>query len=151
MTPLTKPAAPTDTLPSPGETSHSGDTTAALPAAAPPAVAHSFGPPAAPGELGRLGHYRVLRVLGRGGMGAIYLAADEKLGREVALKVMLPEAAAVPTARERFLREARAAACVEHDNVVAIFHVGEESGVPYIVMPLLRGETLADRLKHVAG
>ncbi len=81
-------------------------------------------------------------------MGAIYLATDETLGREVALKVMLPAAAAVPVASERFLREARAAACVEHDHVVAIHHVGEESGAPFIVMPLLKGETLADRLKR---
>ncbi len=147
MTTLTTPQHATETAASLPETSLAGDTTAALPEAAPPADA-GFGPPAAPGELGRLGHYRVLRVLGRGGMGAIYLATDEKLGREVALKVMLPEAAAVPTARERFLREARAAAGIEHDNVVAIHHVGEESGVPFIVMPLLKGETLADRLER---
>ncbi len=148
MTTLVKPEHATETAARLPETSHSGDTTAALPESAPSPDAPTFGPPVAPGELGRLGHYRVLSVLGRGGMGAIYLATDETLGREVALKVMLPEAAAVPTARERFLREARAAAGIAHDNVVAIHHVGDESGVPYIVMPLLKGETLADRLKR---
>ena len=148
MTTLIKTEHAVETAASLPEVSDAGETTAALPPAAPPADAPTFGPPAAPGELGRLGHYRVLRLLGRGGMGAIYLATDETLGREVALKVMLPEAAAVPAARERFLREARAAAGIEHDHVVAIHHVGEESGVPFIVMPLLRGETLADRLKR---
>src|SRR5262245_26271786 len=69
-----------------------------------------FGPPQAPDEIGRLGGYRVLRLIDRGGMGAVFEADEEALGRRVALKVMLSELAARPDARARFLREARSAA-----------------------------------------
>lgn len=78
---------------------------------------------------GRLGHFRVLRVLGAGGMGVVLEAVDERLRRPVALKVMKPNLAARPEARERFLREARAVAALDHDNVIRIYHVGEEAGV----------------------
>ncbi len=91
--------------------------------------------------------YRILRELGRGGMGVVYEAEDERLGRRVAIKVMGPAAAAKPEARERFLREARSVASLTHDHIVTILHVGEEAGVPYIAMPLLHGESLDDRLK----
>src|SRR5262245_14091020 len=80
-------------------------------------------PALAPGEAddpGRLGKYRLRKELGRGGMGVVYLADDERLQRQVALKVML-EAAADTTARERFLREARAAARISSDHVVSVF------------------------------
>jgi serine/threonine protein kinase len=95
-----------------------------------------------------LGGYRIERVLGRGGMGTVFLAHDERLGRAVALKTMNPELAADPAAKGRFLREARAAAQVEHDNVIPIWQVGEEAGVPFIAMPLLQGESLAARLRQ---
>src|SRR5262249_3982403 len=68
--------------------------------------------------------------------------------RQVALKVILPAHAARSQARQRFLREARAVAAVEHLHVVPIFHVGEEQGLPYLVMPLLKGESLAQALKR---
>jgi hypothetical protein len=96
----------------------------------------------------RLGEYAVLRVLGQGGMGAVLLADDTKLGRQVAVKVMLPQFAADRGARERFLREARAAAAIQHDHVVPIHHVGDDGGVPYLVMPLLQGESLDARLER---
>jgi serine/threonine protein kinase len=99
-----------------------------------------------PDELGRLGPYRVLEVLGSGGMGVVYRAEDVQLHRPVALKVLLPSLAACPAARERFLHEARAAAAVEHDHVVPIWQVGKDCGVPFIAMPLLRGESLDQRL-----
>ena len=100
--------------------------------------------PPAPAQLGR---YRLVGLLGRGGMGAVYEAADALLGRRVALKVMLPEvAAADPRGRDRFLREAQAQARVEHDHVVPVFEVGEAGGVPFLTMPLLRGATLAAAL-----
>jgi WD40 repeat protein/serine/threonine protein kinase len=99
-------------------------------------------------EIGRLGSYRVLAVLGRGGMGAVLQAEDPQLRRRVALKVMLPSQAANPSARQRFLREAQAAATLEHDHIVAIYHVGEERGVPFLAMPLLKGESLDERLKR---
>jgi serine/threonine protein kinase len=104
-------------------------------------------PPQAPDEIGRLGPYRVLEVLGQGGMGVVFRAEDVRLGRSVALKAMLPAMAQWPEARERFLREARAAAALEHDNVVAIFAVDEDRGVPYIAMPLLKGLSLEGFLK----
>jgi serine/threonine protein kinase len=96
--------------------------------------------------MGRLGPYRVLQVLGQGGMGVVLLAEDPRLHRKVALKAMLPGLAADPHAKERFLREARAAAAVEHDHVIAIHQVDEDRGVPYIAMPLLKGQSLEDRL-----
>jgi predicted Ser/Thr protein kinase len=107
-----------------------------------------FGPPAGPGEVGTLGPYRVLKELGRGGMGAVYLALDTRLNRRLALKVMLPAFATHPPARERFLREARAAATVEHDNVVTVFEADERDGVPYIAMQYLQGTTLGDHLQR---
>ncbi len=103
-------------------------------------------PSRASGELGRLGNYRILNLLGRGGMGAVFLAEDVRLQRTVALKVMLPEFACRDDARQRFLREARSAAAIEHDNIVTIFQVDEDQGVPFIAMPLLKGQTLEDRL-----
>ena len=103
-------------------------------------------PPRTVGELGWLGPYRILRELGSGGMGIVYLAEDPHLQRQVAIKVMQADLAAHPIARERFLREARAAAALENDHVVTIHSVGEDAGVPYMVMQLLQGETLAARL-----
>ena len=105
-------------------------------------------PPQGPDEIGRLGPYRVLKVLGAGGMGVVFQAEDPALQRLVALKAMLPTLAASASARERFLREARAAAAVEHDHIVAIYQVGEDRGVPFLAMPLLKGEPLDDRLKR---
>jgi Leucine-rich repeat (LRR) protein len=109
--------------------------------------ARLLAPPQGPGEVGRLGPYRARRVLGAGGMGVVFLAEDVGLKRHVALKVMKPEAAAKPGARERFLREARAAAALEHENVVTIYQVGEEGGVPFIAMQWLKGQSLEERLK----
>jgi eukaryotic-like serine/threonine-protein kinase len=106
-------------------------------------------PAETPGELGRLGPYRILKVLGAGGMGVVCEAEDPVLKRRVALKTLQPIIAASPAARERFLREARAVAAVEDERIVAIHHVGEESGIPFFVMPLLRGQTLEDRLRAV--
>jgi serine/threonine protein kinase len=105
-------------------------------------------PPQAAGELGRLGPYRVLKVLGSGGMGVVYQAEDPQLRRAVALKALLPALAVNPVARQRFLHEARAAALVAHDHVVTIYEVGEDRGIPYLAMQLLRGETLEARLRR---
>lgn len=93
-----------------------------------------------------IGGHRVIRLLGSGGMGRVWLAHDDRLDRDVAIKVMLPGKAVDPAARERFLRESRAAARVDHPNVVTIHHVGEEDGQPYLVMPFLEGRTLAEDL-----
>jgi serine/threonine protein kinase len=98
-------------------------------------------------ELGRLEHYRILEELGHGGMGVVFRAEDTRLGRQVAVKVMRPEFARDKDARSRFLREARSAAAVEHDHIVAIYHVGEDRETPFFVMPLLRGQSLDKRLR----
>jgi hypothetical protein len=98
--------------------------------------------------MGRLGPYRVLKVLGGGGMGVVFQAQDPRLQRFVALKVMKPTLAASDAARERFLREARAAAAIEHQNIVTIYQVDEDRGVAYLAMQLLNGETLEDRLQR---
>src|SRR5262245_43129800 len=96
-------------------------------------------PPQSDDELGRLGGFRILKILGHGGMGVVFQGEDPKLGRKVAIKAMLPHLAESRSAQERFLREARAAAALEHDHIVPIFHVGEDRGAPFIVMPFLKG------------
>src|SRR5262249_36806504 len=105
-------------------------------------------PPQRADEIGRLGPYRVLKVLGSGGMGVGFRAEDVQLQRPGALKAMLPALASSTSARERFLREARAAAAIEHDHIVPIYQVGEDRGVPFLAMKLLAGEPLEDRLKR---
>jgi hypothetical protein len=101
-----------------------------------------------PDEIGRLGAYRVLRVLGVGGMGVVFLAEDPQLKRLLALKALKPALAASGAARQRFLREARAAAAIDHEHVISIYQVGEAHGVPFLAMPLLKGESLGDRLRR---
>jgi len=105
-------------------------------------------PPQAADELGRLGSYRVLRVLGAGGMGVVFQAEDPHLQRLVALKAMLPNLADSESAKQRFLREARAAAALKHDHIVTIHQVGEDRGAPFLAMEFLEGEPLDDRLKR---
>jgi serine/threonine protein kinase len=113
-----------------------------------PDFADLLGPPRGPGELGCLGPYRVIKVLGTGGMGVVFQAEDPQLERSIALKVLNANWATNPTARKRFQREARATAALEHDHIVPVYHVGEENGVFFLVMPLLRGESLDARLKR---
>jgi serine/threonine protein kinase len=105
-------------------------------------------PPQAADEIGRLGPYRVLQVLGAGGMGVVFRAEDPQLARLVALKAMLPALAASPSARQRFLREGRAAAAIKHDHIVTIYQVGEDRGVPFLAMELLEGEPLDVRMQR---
>ena len=93
------------------------------------------------------GRYRIGRRLGRGGMADVFEALDERLARQVALKMLRPEVGAQhPEVRARFEAEARNAACLSHPNVVAIYDTGEDDGVPFIVMELLPGDTLAQRI-----
>jgi serine/threonine protein kinase len=105
-------------------------------------------PPDRPGDLGRLGGYHIRDVVGAGGMGVVLTADDPQLHRTVAIKLMRPEVAAKPGARQHFLREARAAARVEHPRIVIIHHVGEWNGAPFLVMPLMAGRSLGMRLKE---
>ena len=113
-----------------------------------PHLCDFLAPAQAPDELGRLGPYRVLKVLGAGGMGVVFQAEDPHLQRLVALKAMLPGLAASESAKQRFLREARAAAALKHDHIVTIHQVGEDRGAPYLAMEFLEGESLDDRLKR---
>jgi serine/threonine protein kinase/Leucine-rich repeat (LRR) protein len=121
---------------------------ATIDAPVPPELYDFLAPARQPDEIGRLGNYRVLKVLGAGGMGVVFQAEDIGLDRKVALKTMLPVLAASASGRERFLREARTAAKVEHDHIVPIFQVGEDRGVPFIAMPFLKGEPLNERLQR---
>ena len=105
-------------------------------------------PPQAEDELGRLGKYRILKVLGQGGMGVVFQAEDPGLKRSVAFKAMLPALAASASSGKRFLREAQAMAAVEHDHIVRIYQVDEEGGVPFLAMEFLKGEPLDERLKR---
>jgi WD40 repeat protein len=130
----------------PGESVTAAGT--AISAAVAPDDLSFLGPPVAPGCLGRLGHYDVGEVVGRGGMGVVLRAVDTKLQRVVAIKVLAPQLAASGTARQRFLREAHAAAAVRDDHVVGIYAVGDEGPVPYLVMEYIAGITLDDRIKQ---
>lgn len=98
-----------------------------------------------PGSLGRIGHYEIQQVLGRGAFGIVMKALDEKLQRVVAIKVLTPEMASTSPARKRFLREARSSAAVRHEHVVDI-HAVEEEPIPYLVMEYIPGQTLQHRL-----
>jgi WD40 repeat protein/serine/threonine protein kinase/DNA-directed RNA polymerase subunit RPC12/RpoP len=111
-------------------------------------LANLLAPALKPGEMGRLGPYRVLKVLGSGGMGVVFQAEEPQLERLVALKVMLPDMAADPASHKRFQQEAKAIAAIEHDHIVTIYMVGEDRGIPFMAMQLLRGETLEARLRR---
>jgi serine/threonine protein kinase len=96
--------------------------------------------------LKKIGRYEVLERVGRGGMGALYRGHDPVLDRDVAIKLMHGDFSDDENARPRFFREARAAARLQHRNIVTIFEFAEEDGVPYIVMEFLRGRSLAARM-----
>ncbi len=104
-----------------------------------------------PDRIGTLGPFEIVRVVGRGGMGVVLHAYDPCLRRDIAIKVLDPQLAGNEVARKRFCREARAAAAVTHENLVAVHQVDEDgsSGLPYLVMQLVIGESLDQRLKHV--
>jgi eukaryotic-like serine/threonine-protein kinase len=102
--------------------------------------------PLLPGQ--HLGPYEVLEPLGTGGMGEVYTARDTRLGREVAVKVLPAEVAADPVRLRRFEQEARAAAAINHPNIVVLYDIGTQEGVPYMVTELLEGESLLQMLRR---
>ena len=92
--------------------------------------------------LTRLGKFEIVRLLAQGSMGEVYVGRDPVLGREVAIKVIHASASLGPQARERFATEARAAAVLNHPNIVTVHELGEEQGVLYLAMELVKGEDL---------
>jgi len=103
-------------------------------------------PPSHPEMLGRLGRYEIERLIGSGGMGIVFKAFDTELNRPVAIKVLAPHLAGSGAARQRFSREARAAAAVVHEHVVAIHNVESGGAAPFLVMQFVAGESLQARL-----
>ena len=96
----------------------------------------------------RLGRYTVVAPLGRGGMGEVYQARDSQLGRDVAIKLLSPTLSEPGEHRQRFEREARVVARLNHPNILTLHDVGEERGALFIVTELLEGATLRDRLQQ---
>jgi hypothetical protein len=107
--------------------------------------------PDKPGRIGRLNRFDIVKVIGRGGMGVVLHAFDPSLQRDVAVKVLDPQLATNDSYLKRFCREARTAASVSHENIVAVHQVEEDenSGLPFLVMQLVTGESLEQRLKRV--
>ena len=94
-----------------------------------------------------ISHYSILRKLGAGGMGEVYLAQDTTLGRKVAIKFLSQNSVGGEQARKRLVREAKAAAALDHPHICAVHEVGEEAGHSFIVMQYIEGETLASRIQ----
>ena len=101
-----------------------------------------------PSRPERIGRYRVVERIGRGAMGVVYSAHDEVMDRDVAVKVMMTDLEAEPDIRARFMREAQVSASLAHRNIVTIYDIGEDNGRLFIVMELLRGQTLDKCLKQ---
>ncbi|MFO0820127.1 MAG: serine/threonine-protein kinase [Pirellulales bacterium] len=101
-----------------------------------------------PGSLGKLKEYEVISILGQGGYGIVFEAWDKVLDRRIAIKVLTPDLAHQAISRRRFIREARAAAAINHPNVVTVFGVEESGAFPFLVMELLRGRSLRERLRR---
>lgn len=115
----------------------------------PEVIAGYLGPTDDPQMLGRFGGYEIAGIIGCGGMGIVLKGLDVPLNRYVAIKVLSPHLATSAAARLRFAREARAAAAVVHEHVIAIHAVSEASGLPFLVMPYVRGQSLQKRLDRV--
>ena len=102
-----------------------------------------------PGHLGRLGHYEIWQVIGKGGFGIVLKGFDERLHRVVAIKVLIPAYAANGSARKRFIREAQTAAAIKNEHVVGIYDVEKDAQPPYLAMEMIDGISLQDKLdKH---
>lgn len=108
-------------------------------------------PPSHPELLGRLGRFDIERWIGSGGMGVVYKAFDTELNRPVAIKILAPYLAGIGAARQRFGREAKAAAAIVHEHVVAIHNVESNHESPYLVMQYVAGESLQQRLDRVGS
>lgn len=109
-------------------------------------IKNLLSPPSHPEMFGRLDRYEIERVIGAGGMGVVMKGYDTELNRPVAVKLLASHLANRGTAKQRFAREARAAAAIVHEHVVSIFNVASEADVPYLVMQYIDGESLQDRV-----
>ena len=98
----------------------------------------------------RLGAYEIVAAIGAGGMGEVYRAHDSRLGRDVAIKTLPAAFSADADRLRRFEQEARAAAALNHPNILAVYDIGTDDGTPYVVSELLEGETLRARLQPAA-
>src|SRR5258708_22674626 len=104
--------------------------------------------PVAPGTM--IAHYRVVSRLGQGGMGAVYLADDIRLGRSVALKVLPPDVAADPERMQRFVQEAKLASALTHPNVAYIHEIGQDDDLWFLAMEYVEGSPLSARIQEGA-
>ncbi|HUY88310.1 MAG TPA: protein kinase [Pirellulales bacterium] len=138
--PLDGPAEGTQSWPRPAEAAVDGALLLA-------AIKPFLNPTDDPRMLGRVGNYEVAGIIGSGGNGVVLKGFDAALSRNVAIKLLSPRLADSGAARRRFSREAQAAAAVVHDNVMAIHAVAETHGLPYLVMPYVRGPSLESRLR----
>src|SRR6202008_943777 len=98
----------------------------------------------------KLGPYEIQSPLGAGGMGEVYRARDTRLNRDVAIKILPASFSSDPDRLQRFAQESRAAAALNHPNILSIYDIGEDRGAPYVVSELLEGDTLRDRLRNGA-
>ena len=95
----------------------------------------------------KLGPYEIQAPLGAGGMGEVYRAHDTRLNRDVAIKILPASFSADPDRLQRFAQESRAAAALNHPNILSIYDIGDDRGMPYVVSELLEGESLRERLR----
>ena len=100
-------------------------------------------------EIGaKVDHFTVMRLLGRGGMGEVYLARDDKLGRKVALKLVQEGHFDSPDTKARFVAEARTTARFNHPHIVTVYGVGQHEGHPYVALEYLEGQSLRERMEQ---
>jgi serine/threonine-protein kinase len=99
----------------------------------------------------RLGHYEIISRIGAGGMGDVYLAQDTKLDRKVALKILPADLASNSDRMERFVREAKSAAALNHPHIAQVFEIGEHDGARFIAMEFIDGVTLRDKIHRERG
>src|SRR5215470_20269571 len=93
-----------------------------------------------------ISHYRIIKKIGAGGMGEVYRARDTRLDRAVAVKILAQHLSSTPERRQRFDREARAISSLTHPHICALYDVGRQNGIDYLVMEYIEGESLAHRL-----